>query len=815
MGSAPDRDMAALRTDLSYAFRLMRKSPGFSALAIGSLALGIAANVVIFSIVNGVLLKPLEFPDLESLYTLFEVEPRVANLYPELPVNPQHAENWKKTVPAISELGLAQPQNVVLGAGQAVRVPAVVVTPDFLKALGVRPMLGRLISPSDAESGRSHVVLLTYALWKGRFGGKRDIIGQQVRIEGFPHRVVGVMAPSFRLPTPGPFFIRQEAELLRPLVRPKDRSLIGDFNYDAIVRLKPNVSRETALAEFNASLAAFAKTFPERIDIHADLIPLSDYGVKDQRRALIVLLGAVGAVLLVVCLNLAALMVAKGELRSQEMAVRTALGATRGRLIRQSITEALVYAIVGGAIGIWLAALALKPLLLLVPDTLPRRSEVGIDHAVLLFALGLIVLTALIFGMYPAWQQSRGNPQEALGATTRSSTISKAGIRGRSVLIGIEVGLSTALLVMAGILAHSFVRLMNVHTGFTAQHGLSAQIDLPAGKYRSSEASNSFYARLLTQLKQQPGIEAAGLTSQMPLDGETWMDGVSRPGDVRPTSEKPTANVRFVSPAYFSALGIPVESGRTFEEQGRERKNAVIISRVLAKRLWPHEDPVGQTLMFNERATEVVGVVADTRANIDKQAPLVAYVPYWSNVLGVEDHLSVVVRSNMSADAVAGILHQTVASLDEDVPVSKVRTFGEVKLEALASRRFHTMLAGVFAGAALLVAALGIFGVIASVVAARRNEIGIRMALGATSAGVVRMVLRQGMMPVALGIIGGIVVTVALGSLMQALLYEVSPSDPITVCAVVVLLAIVAALACWIPARQAARIDPIEALRYQ
>jgi predicted permease len=808
--------MAALRTDLSYAFRLMRKSPGFSALAIGSLALGIAANVVIFSIVNGVLLKPLEFPHPESLYTLFEVEPRVANLYPELPVNPQHAENWKKTVPAISELGLAQPQNVVLGAGQAVRVPAAVVTPDFLRALGVKPMLGRLIEQSDAESGTNHVVLLTYSLWKGPFGGKRDIVGQQVSIEGFPHTVIGVMPESFHMPNPGPFFIRQGAELFRPLVIPRERqSLTGDFNYDAVVRLKPNVSREAALAEFNASLAAFAKTFPERIDIHAGVMPLSDYGVKDQRRALIVLLCAVGAVLLVVCLNLAALMLAKSELRSQEMAVRTALGASRGRLIRQSITEAVVYAAAGGGLGIWLAALSLKPLLLLVPDTLPRRSEVSIDPAVLLFALGLVVLTALVFGLYPAWHQSRSNPQKALGAATRSSTASKAGIRGRSVLIGIEVGLSTALLVMAGTLAHSFVRLMNVNTGFAVQHGVSAQIDLPAGRYRSSEASNSFYTRLLTKLKEQPGIEAAGLTSQMPLDGETWIDAVSRPGDVRPTSERPTANVRFVNPAYFSALGIPVESGRTFEEQGRERKNAVIVSSVLAKRLWPHEDPVGQTLMFDERATQVVGVVADARANIDKQAPLVAYVPYWSNVLGVEDHLSVVVRSNISADAVAGILHQTVASLDEDVPVSKVRTFGEVKSEALASRRFHTMLAGVFAGAALLVAALGIFGVIASVVAARRNEIGIRMALGATSAGVVRMVLRQGMMPVVLGMIGGIVVTLALGSLMQALLYEVSPSDPITVCAVVVLLAIVAALACWIPARQAARIDPIEALRYQ
>jgi len=420
-----------------------------------------------------------------------------------------------------------------------------------------------------------------------------------------------------------------------------------------------------------------------------------------------------------------------------------------------------------------------------------------------------------VFGIYPAWRQSRNDPQQALVGATRSSTASKAGVRGRSILIGIEVGLSTALLMMAGTLTHSFVRLMNVNTGFTLQHGLSAELDLPGGTYDSIQSSNEFYKRLLTTLQEQPGIGMAGLTSQMPLEGETWMDGISRPGDTQPPAERPTANVRFISRTYFSVMGIPLEHGRTFQEQGRERGNAVIISSVLAKKLWPHEDPVGQTLMFNERAAQVVGVVADTRADIDKNAPPVAYVPYWSELLGSDSNLTVVIRSNLTSDRVASILRRTVASIDGGVPVSKIQTFGEVKSSALASRRFQMTLVGIFAGAAMLVAALGIFGVMASVVAARRNEIGIRMALGATSAGVVRMVLRQGFVPVMAGLIAGIATAIVFGSVLQTLLYQVAPADPVTLCSVAVMLIVVAALACWIPARRASRIDPLEALHYQ
>ena len=415
------------------------------------------------------------------------------------------------------------------------------------------------------------------------------------------------MPERFRMPNAGPFGALQEIELFRPLVLPNEPGLIGNFNYQAIIRLKPNISRETALAELNTSLASFAKTFPEKIDIHAGLVRLGDYEVKDQRRALVVLLGAVGAVLLVVCLNLAALMLAKSELRSQEMAVRSALGASPGRLVRQSLTEAMVYALVGGVGGLWLAAIALKPLLFLAPDTLPRRADVGIDGSVLLFALGLTLLTAFVFGGYPAWRQSRSNPQKMLGNATRSSTVSKANVRGRSVLIAVEVGLSTALLVMAGLLTHSFVRLMQVNTGFKTLDGLSAQLDLPAGKYGQTQGSNAFYRRLLASLQQQPAMELAGLTNQMPLDGETWMDAISRPGDTTPPAERPTANVRFVSKSYFSVMGMPLQSGRNFEDQGREHDNAVIVSDVLAKKLWPHEDPIGQTLLFNSRATQVVG----------------------------------------------------------------------------------------------------------------------------------------------------------------------------------------------------------------
>jgi predicted permease len=816
MGSAPVSDMAALRTDLSYAFRLMRKSPGFSALAIGSLALGIAANVVIFSIVNGVLLKPLDFPHPENLYTIEEIIPKIANLYPTLPANPRHADQWKRTVPAIAQLGLGQSQNVVLGGETgAVRVGAERVTPSFLTTLGVRPLLGRLIDETDVQAGHDPVVLLSYGLWQSRFGGAPDIVGRQIQINGAPETVVGVLPESFHCPPLGPHFTSAEVQIFRPLaLRVQEFSLLGDFNFGAIARLKAGVSLETATAQLNTSMASLAKTFPEKVDVRATLLPLNAYLVKDSRKGLLVLLSAVGAVLLIVCLNLAALMLARSVLRSQEMAIRAAVGANRWRLMRQSLTEAMLYAIVGGAIGTWLAGAGLQLILAAAPDTLPRRNDVAIDLPVLLFALGVAIFTAFLFGLYPAWQQSRRDPQEALLGSSRSLTASRTSARGRRLLIVFEVGLSTTLLVAAALLANSFVRLVNVDAGFRAGQGVSAQLTLPGVTYRDPKVSESFYEKLLTTLTAQPGISHVGLTSHLPLEGETWMDGISRPGEAQSLA-KPSTNVRFVSGSYFETMGIPILAGRSFEDANHQRGDLALISSRVAREFWPRENPIGQKLAVGDTTVQVVGIAGDALTDINKSAPSMVYLPYWSTKGINQTDITVVLRSQMPVSDAVRVLRRTVASINRGVPVSQVRTFGQLVSGAVAQQQFQMILIGIFALAALAVAALGIFGVVAGVVAARRSEIGIRMALGATRAGVLRTIVRQGMVPVCAGLLAGLLGALAAGPILRSFLYEVSPSDPSTLSAVVVLLAAVAALACWIPARRAARIDPIEALRYQ
>ena len=803
--------------ELRYTLRVLRQSPVFSTFAVLSLALGIAANVAIFSIVNGVLLKPLAFSDPGRLFGIVEIVPKLANLYPMLPVNPRHAEEWKKMVPSIQELGLAQNRHLVLGGfGRPLRVAAEAVTPDLLTTLEVQPLMGRLIQVSDAQEGHDHVALLTYSLWRGQFGADKNIVGRDVRIDGLPYRVIGVLPPVFRYPLSGwSFGIESEPQLFTPLwFRLSKHNLEGDFNYSAIARLKPGVQPETALAALNTAQAAIAKTFPEKMEIRADLIPLNDMAVQNSRTSLLLVLGAVGAVLLIVCLNLATLMLARGTLKNREIAVKTALGASRWRLIREALMESVVLSMIGGAFGMALAKTGLRTILAAAPATLPRREDVSMDLQVLLFALGLTLVTALMFGLYPAWRQSRRDPQEALAASSRSSTGSKTGTRGRSVLVAMEVGLSTVLLVTGGLLLASFARLMSTNPGFAIANRVSAQLSLPGATYSKPEAVITFYDKLLDELSKRPGIRQAALVSQLPLNGETWIDMMSRPGDTRPMLQKPTTNVRFISGSYFEAMGIPLIGGRTFALSDKKTP-VVVISAAVRRALWGHENPVGQNLMLEDQSMRVIGVAGDTRADLDKSAPAVVYVPYWDHSNGNQSNLNVLLHTSMPARDAVTVLRHAVAKLDSGVPITDVKTLGEVLSDAVAQRRFQMLLVSLFGISALLVAALGIFGVIAGVVSARRTEIGIRMALGASTTGVIGMVIQQGMRPVLAGLLAGILLTLSFGSAITKLLYQVKPADPLIFVAVTLLLSGVAALACWIPARRAARIDPMEALRYQ
>ncbi len=809
--------MGSMFTELRYAVRLLRQSPVFSTFAVLSRALGLAANIAIFSVVNGILLKPLPFASQERLFGIVEIVPKIANLYPMLPVNPRHEDEWKKRVPGIEKVGLAQGKHVILGGGsQPLRLASEAVTPDLLATLQVQPLMGRLIQPFDAEEGHEHVALLTYSLWQGQLGGDPKIIGCDVRLDGTPYRVIGVLPRWFRFPLTGSLFDNDsQPELLTPLpLRLSQHSWEGDFNYSAIARLKPGVRREQALAMLNTAQAAISKTFPDKMEIRADLFPLNDLAVHSSRTSLLLVLGAVGAVLLIVCLNLATLMLARGALRNREIAVRTALGAGRWRLIRESFMEAVVLSAIGGTVGVLLAKAGLKLILAAAPVILPRRDQVGIDLNVLLFALGLTLVTALVFGLYPAWRQSRRDPQEALAAWSRSSTGSKTSTRSRSILVAVEVGLSTVLLMVGGLLIASFERVLNTDLGFEISNHVSAQLSLPDASYSKHENAVAFYDKLLDKLSSQPGIRKAALVSHLPLSGETWIDVMARQGDTRPMFQRPTTNVRFISGSYFEAMGIPLRGGRTFTRA--DKKNSVaIISNTVAKGLWRAEDPVGRTLLLQDTPLHVIGVAGDTHADIDKSAPSVVYVPYWQKEPADTRDLNVVLRSSVPAADLVRILRQSVAKVDRGVAISHVETFRKVLSDAVSQRRFQMLMVGAFAISALLVAALGIFAVIAEMVSARRNEIGIRMALGASTAGVVGMVIRQGMLPVLVGLCSGVLVTLGFGSAIGKLLYQVRPADPFTFAAVTLLLSGVAVFACWIPARRAARIDPMAALRYE
>jgi len=801
--------------ELTRGLRNLQRSPLFSTFAVLSLTFGIAATLAIFSIVNGVLLRPLEFREPDQLFGIVEIIPKLTHLYPVLPVNPRHAEEWKRLTTVIDRFGMAHRSHVVLGGMERpLRVPAEAVTPDLLTTLAVRPLLGRLIQGSDAQEGHDHVALLTYSLWRNQFAGDSSIVGRSVRINGSHYQVIGVLPMWFRYPLTGWTFDNEsEPELFFPLwTRLSDHSLEGDFNFSAIARLRPGVRREAALAALNTAQAAVAATFPDKMELRADLIPLKDLAVQSSRTSLLMVFGAGTVVLLIVCLNLATLMLARGMEKNREVAMKTALGASRWRLIREALMESVALAAAGSALGILLARAGFRAMLAAAPETLPRRDAVAIDGNVLLLALGLTLVTALLFGLYPAWRQSRRDPREALAASGRSSTGSKAATRGRSILVAVEFGMSTVLLIVGGLLLTSFARLMNTNPGFEIANHVSAQLNLPEASYGKSENITQFYDQLMEQLASEPGIRKAALISHLPLKGETWIDAMSVVWDQRPMLEKPTTNVRFISGSYFDAMGIRLTSGRTFNRADKSAA-VVVISAAAARILWPHDEPVGRTMILEDKPYRVVGVAGETQTALDESAPPVVYLPFWDHSKGMQADLNVVLHTSVPAGDAAAVLRRAVAKLDSGIPVSHFETFGEALSETSAQRRFQILLVGGFALSALLVAAIGVFGVVAGAVSARRNEIGIRIALGASRAGVIGMVVRQGLLPVLTGLLAGIAVTLAFRSAIDKLLYQMDSADPWTLIGVTRLLGGVAVSACWMPAWRAARIEPIEVLR--
>ena len=804
--------------DIRYAFRTLLRERAFASTVVLSLAVGIGANTAIFSVVNGVLLRPLPYRDPDRLFTIREVVPKLAHLYPSLPVNLNHYFEWRKHCSAIESIALMRPNALNLtGAGEPELLTSARVSANTFHVLGVNPQIGRGFLEEEDPEGHDHVVILSDSLWKRRFSADPALIGRKIILDGNPHLVVGILPPGFRFPRQndlGATGLGDNIEVFKPLGYSKEDldEIAGDFNYAAIARLRPGVPARKAIAELNVIQAGISTRIPEKMDLRVAVSTLHEDIVGRVRRGLLVLLGAVGAVLLILCVNLANLSLARAAGRARESAIRTALGAGSAQLVRQTLTESVLLALCGGILGILLAWWGVHLLVSTAPVDIPLLSEVRLDRAVLGFALLISIVTGLVFGILPAIRTAGTQPQEALKSGSYTTTEGRRGVRVRNLLVGLEAALGAVLLITAGLLIGSFVRLMHVDKGFNIERVLAVRLSLPSTKYTGNEQKAAFFERVLDKTQSLPGVLSAGFVSALPLQGETWIDLVSTEGDTRPMFERPMVNVRFISPGYFKTLRIPLREGATFEDSQRNRKVA-IISQATAQRLWPGQRALGRRMLHNEETVEVVGVTADIRStSLDKDPVLMIYLPYWQRPrLGA----ALLVRTAMDPRGIAAGVRELVRQVDPDVPVPEMKTMEEVMSDSVAQRRFQMMLVILFAAAALALAGFGIYGVVSYSVARRRTEMGIRMALGAGAGGLQRMVLWQGIRPVVAGLAAGIVAALAAGRILGSLLFQVSPSDPATIAGVALVLLLVSAAAALLPARRAARVDPMTALRFE
>jgi len=801
--------------------RRLARDPGFTIIAILTLAGGIGANTAIFSMVHGVLLRTLPFPEPERLFAVQEFVPKFAHLTSELPVSARHYGEWKKQSKTVESFALLDEYatNLISG-GDAERLPASRVSFELFPMLGIRPLYGRLFRAEEDAPGANRVVLLSHALWTRRFQGDPSIVGQFIRLDGEAHQVVGVLPPAPLAPRPkdlqGMMRTEKRPELYKPLgIRPEDTGPIGDFNYACLARLRLGATREQAEAELSTMADNVARLEVPDAGVRAALVPLQDQLSAASRQGLWLLLAAVGAVLLITCVNLANLLLARALTRRREIAIRAALGAGRPALVRLMLADSLALAAAGGLLGLLLARWGLLALLAIAPSGLPRMEEIRIDLPVMLFALALTGFTGVLFGILPALRFSCSDPQAALKAGSHTVSEGRQSHRIRGTLVGAEVALSVVCLVAAGLLLHSFVRLLQVDTGFATERILTVELSLPENRYDDAAVRTRFYRQALSEAASISGTVSAGISNLIPLKG-TGSNNILLPEGAKwPLLERPLGDFRMVNHDYFGTMSIPMLQGRAFDESDGERKLAVISASVAA-RLWPGQDAVGRRFWLGDDSKpplEVIGVAADVRAaGLDSAPSLSVYLPYWQRSRLA---MTLALRTAMNPISAAQALRTAIRRLDPEVPLGEIRTMRELVSAATAQRRFHLTLVLIFAAAALLLASLGIYGVIAQAVLARRNEIGIRLALGAAPGRVLAMLFHQGLAPVWAGLAAGLAAAFALGRWIQGMLFGIRLADPLTFGIVTATLLIVAGAACFGPALRASRTDPALTLRYE
>jgi putative ABC transport system permease protein len=805
--------------DIRYGLRGLWKRPGFTAVALTTLALGIGANAAIFSVVNVVLLKPLQFRDPEALVILWEDASFVG--FPRNTPAPANYVDWKNQAQSFADVAATHESSFNLtGDGEPERVATRRVTANFFSLLGAQPLIGRGFLPEEDRPQANRVVVLTYPLWQSRYGGDRNILNRTILLNGEKHTVVGVMPAGFQ-------WSDTEEKLFVPLALDVEELANRGSHYLTVVaRLKPGVSMVQAQSEMNTLMARLAKDHPAELAegrLGAIVMPLHEQLAGDARRPLQVLVIAVAFVLLIACANIASLLLARAAGCRREIAVRTALGASRMRIVRQLLTESLLLSTFGGIAGVLLAFWSFGFFENLIPEGMKQSTNLKLDGWVLLFAFAASIATGVVFGLIPALQAAGVDLNESLKQSGGRSG-SGSGMKLRSGMIVFEVSLSLVLLVGAVLLIQTLFQLFNQYSVLAPEKVLTMRTTLPLSKYDEPGKRNAFYQNVLQRVEAVPGVVSAGYVTAIPLTWKGGTTGVFPEGTREPVpGVSYDANHRQVSANYLQTMSVPLRQGRYFTAQDNELSMPVaIVNETMAREYWPNGDAVGRRFKLGDPAEDtpwftIVGVVGDVRQmGIDVPVKGEMYLPY-GQVAPYEFYAprDLALRTNGDPMSVAGAVRQAIRSVDTDQPVSNVATMEEVLGREASQRRLGMILLTAFAVLALLLASLGIYGVLAYFVAQHRNEIGVRLALGATPARILLLVLQKGMKLTLLGVAIGLVASFALTRLMSSLLFGVKAVDPLTFAAVPVLLASVALLACWIPARRAARVDPMVALRYE